>query len=93
MAFLILFIGLAIFCVNLFNWRKLTKIASKSHANPKPSLVINYVTNLWLEWKRYALGDLSLKGMKGAMVALILLLVLLFLNANGDVYCPTENRS
>lgn len=82
MAFLILFIGLAIFGFNLFNWRKLTKIASKSNAHPKPSLVINYATHLWLEWKRYALGDLSLKGMKGAMVALVLLLVLLFLNAN-----------
>lgn len=82
MFFLILLIGLMIFCFNLFNWRKLTKIATKNSAYPQPSLAIDYVRNTWLEWKLYALGDRSPKGMKGAIVALILLLVLLFLNAN-----------
>lgn len=82
MSFLILFIGLAVFSLNFYNWRKLTKIASKSTFNPRQSLVFGYIKNTWQEWKLYALGDYSLKGMKGGIIAISLLLVLLFLNAN-----------
>ncbi|EOZ7471427.1 type II secretion system F family protein [Enterobacter hormaechei] len=82
MYFLIIFIGIALLIVNFLQWRRnITAFASESTIQKK-SLPYIYISTLWSEWKLYALGDYSIKGMKGLIIAVISIIVLLLVNAN-----------
>lgn len=82
MYFLIIFIGIALLIVNFLQWRRnITAFASESTIQKK-SLPYIYISTLWSEWKLYALGDYSIKGMKGLIITVISIIVLLLVNAN-----------
>lgn len=82
MYFIIIFIGTALLIVNFLQWRKkITAFASESSVQKK-SLPYIYISTLWSEWKLYALGDYSIKGMKGLIIAVVSIIILLMVNAN-----------
>lgn len=81
MSYLILLLGLLLLSVNVVNWRRLARLASlekNSSLTSFPPLVI--MGKLWVEWKKYALGDMTMRGMRNLFVALFMLLVMVFVN-------------
>ncbi|MFI8416079.1 type II secretion system F family protein [Serratia sp. NPDC078593] len=84
MPYVILILGLALLLVNYFRLKKLSGSITAAHesANARPSLWRKYLEPLWIEWKLYALGNGSWQGRKGAITAVIVLILLLLLNAN-----------
>ncbi|MGB9096037.1 type II secretion system F family protein [Erwinia sp.] len=82
MAYLMVLVGAGLLTVHLYQWRKLTRSMSQNNTPQRAFPPILYLRARCNEWHHYALGDRSLKGMKGALVSLSLLLALLFLNAN-----------
>lgn len=84
MPYLILVLGLALLLVNYYRLKKLSGSISVAHetANVRPSLLQRYLKPLWQEWQRYALGNGTWRGRKGAVTASIVVALLLLLNAN-----------
>ncbi|VTP60168.1 Uncharacterised protein [Serratia rubidaea] len=84
MPYLILVLGLALLLVNYYRLKKLSGSISVAHetANARPSLLQRHLKPLWREWQRYALGNGTWRGRKGAVTASIVVALLLLLNAN-----------
>ncbi|EET7733078.1 TPA: type II secretion system F family protein [Escherichia coli] len=82
MYFLIIFIGIVLLIVNFLQWRRNIATFASETTIQKKSLPYIYINTLWREWKLYALGDYSIKGMKGLIIAIVSIIVLLLVNAN-----------
>lgn len=83
MFYWLLFIGCAIFLLSYLQWKKLTRAISGSAPGQRQLLPpLAWLLALAKEWRRYALGDGSVKGMKGALLTIALIVLLLFINAN-----------
>ena len=82
MFYWILFIGCAIFLLNYFQWKKLTRAISGPMPGRRLFPPLAWLLSLAREWQRYALGDGSVKGIKSALLTVIPIVLLLFTNAN-----------
>ncbi|ATV44425.1 type II secretion system F family protein [Pectobacterium sp. CHL-2024] len=84
MDYFILILGLALLLINYFRLKKLSGSVTVAHeeVNASSSLWRKYFNPLWIEWRRYALGNGTWKGSKGAITAMIFIVGLLLLNAN-----------
>lgn len=81
MYYMILLLGALLLLANVFNWRRLTNLTSHDKASfHKKSPFINSIGDLYVEWKEYALGDMTIRGMQNLLIAGVSLLVLIFVN-------------
>ncbi|GLR07770.1 secretion system protein [Mixta theicola] len=82
MSYWVLFIGGAIFLLNYFQWKKLTRAIAFAAPSRRQFPPLAWLLSLGREWQSYALGDRSMKGMKSALLTVMVIVLLLFLNAN-----------
>lgn len=82
MAYLIIIIGIAILFINHLNWNRLRNTALKKRQAAIHLPLLHYLLARWGEWQHFALGDRTLKGAKGLLVALGLLAGLIVVNGN-----------
>ncbi|HEY3984588.1 type II secretion system F family protein [Cedecea sp.] len=93
MSYWIVIAGMVIFIINLYRWRKIKLTISQQPLARREYLPITWFVSLWNEWRQYALGDGTLQGAKGAIVAAAVVAVLIFLNSNWleigwDIFIP-----
>lgn len=82
MAYVMILAGLLFLLINRRQWKKLRR-SSRQEAAPRRTFApLNVLGALGHEWQYYALGDGSLRGCKGLIVALTVVALLLFVNGN-----------
>lgn len=82
MAYFTLLIGIALLVINFFNWRSVTRSLTRDSA--QSPLANRFQKKLigWLnEWRSYALGNGRWPNCRSGIIALILFLTLLIMNA------------
>lgn len=82
MFYLIISIGIVLLVMNFLQWRRIMRAVAPETSIHKKFLSYVYMNSIWNEWKMYALGDYSLKGMKGLIIAIVSIILLLLVNAN-----------
>lgn len=82
MSYWIIFLGAVIFMINLFRWKKIKVAISQERDRRAGYPLVAGVKSLYHEWRLYALGDGTVKGAKGAIIAVVMLVAIIFLNAN-----------
>ncbi len=82
MFYFILIIGIFILGYNIIIWRRLTKLAANETKRPtlQNSQFFSF-HELIAEWKLYALGDNSWRGRRSLIIALVIFITLLVVNA------------
>lgn len=82
MFYFILFIGIALMLFNQRQWKTLQRSVKNESAVRQSLRMQEYLMAPAREWRRYALGDGSWQERKGAIIMLLALALLLFLNEN-----------
>jgi len=93
MSYGIIIFGVIVFIINLLRWKKIKVTINQEHRRGGEYPVVLWLKSLFNEWCVYALGDRTLKGTRGVIMATVAMVVMIILNINWfeirwDIFIP-----
>lgn len=82
MPYWIVIVGVIIFIINLRRWKKIKFTINQESRRKREYPPVIWFISLCNEWRFYALGNRTLKGAKGLIMAAVAMAVMIILNAN-----------
>jgi Flp pilus assembly protein TadB len=82
MSYWIVVTGLILMVINFYRWKKIQRSVNQEFVVDREFQPAVWISSLWAEWRRYAIGDGSAREAKGIIIAAIGALALCFLNLN-----------
>ncbi|OON42170.1 secretion system protein [Izhakiella australiensis] len=93
MPYWIVIVGVIVFIINLRRWKKIKFTINQESRRKREYPPVIWFISLCNEWRFYALGNRTLKGAKGLIMAAVAMVVMIILNANWlgirwDIFLP-----